>query len=126
MALTLGTAARNAACDGVVDLVDAGSGPGKLKIQNASSVVICEIILDAPAFGPSVLGVATAQGLPKNGYGTPAAGGGSAAAKYDVTDSNDNVIWSGTIPGNMTLDNVNIAQSQVVRLTSWVHSQPAS
>ena len=33
MAITLSTAARNAACDAVVDLIDAGAGAGKLRIK---------------------------------------------------------------------------------------------
>lgn len=126
MAITLGTPARNAACDGVVDLVDAGSGAGKLKIKDAGNNVLCTITLADPAFGGAAVGVATAAGLPKSGTGTSAAGVGTDATKYDVTDSDDNVIWSGTIPSNMTLDNDNIAENQTVTVTSWTHTQPAT
>lgn len=126
MALTLSTAARNAACDAVVDLVDAGTGAGKLKIKDVLNTVLCIITLGDPAFGASSVGTATASGLPKSGTGTAAAGTGTVATAYDVTDSDDNVIWSGTIPGNMTLDNVSIANGQTVNVTSWTHSQPAT
>lgn len=126
MALTLGTAARNAACNGVVDLVDAGSGAGKLKIKDVSNNVLCIIALSDPAFGNAATGTATANGLPLSGVGSAAAGAGTDAAAYDVTDSDDNVIWSGTVPGNLALDNANIAEGQGVTVTSWSHSQPAS
>lgn len=125
MALTLGTAARDAACNGVVDLVDAGAGPGKLKVQDGGGTVLVEIILSAPAFSPAATGVATAIGLPLTGIGLPAAGTGTAPAKYDVTDGDDVVIWSGTIPSNMTLDSATIANGQAVSVTSWSHTQPA-
>lgn len=126
MAITLQTSARNAACDGVVDLVDGGAAAGKLKIKDVIDTVLCIITLADPAFGASATGTATAAGLPKSGTGTAAAGAGTAATKYDVTDSDDNVIWSGTIPGNMTLDNPIIAFGQTVSVTSWTHTQPAT
>lgn len=126
MALTLGTAARNAACDGVVDLVDGGAGAGKVRIRDAADNLLVEIVLADPAFGSASTGVATAAGLPKSGTGTAAAGAGTAPTKYDVTDSNDVVIWSGTIPSNMTLDSATIAVGQTVSLTTWTHTQPAS
>lgn len=126
MAITLGNPARSAACNGVVDLVDAGSGAGKLKLKSAGDTVLCVITLGDPAFGNASNGVATASGLPKSGTGEAAAGSGTAATKYDVTDSDDNVIWSGTIPADMTLDNASIAENQTVTISSWTHTQPAT
>lgn len=126
MAITLSTAARNAACNGVVDLIDAGAGAGKLRIKDVSSNILCSITLADPAFGDAAAGVATASGLPKSGTGTAAAGTGTAATQFDVVDSDDNVVWSGTIPANLTLDNVSIAENQTVTITSWTHTQPAT
>jgi hypothetical protein len=125
MALTLSTAARNAACNGTVDLADQGAGAGKLKIK-ATSTVLCTITLSDPAFGNAATGVATASGLPLSGTGSAA---GSANA-FDVTDSDDNVLWSGTVTatgggGDLTLDNVSIGVGQTVNITSWTHTQPA-
>lgn len=126
MATTLSTAARNAACNAVVDLCDQGAGAGKLKIKQTSTL-LCTITLSDPAFGNSATGVATASGLPLSGTGVAS---GSANA-FDVTDSDDNVLWSGTVTatgggGDMTLDNVSIAVDQVVNVTAFTHTQPAS
>lgn len=126
MAITLSTAARNAACDAVVDLIDAGAGAGKLRIKDVSNNILCSITLADPAFGAAATGVATAAGLPKSGTGTAAAGTGTAATQFDVVDSDDNVVWTGTIPANLTLDNVSIAENQTVTITSWTHTQPAT
>ncbi len=37
MAVTLETSARNAACDAIVDLVDAGAGAGTLSLKPAAA-----------------------------------------------------------------------------------------
>lgn len=131
MAITLATAARNAACDAVVDLLDAGAGAGKLRLKSAGAVVLCEISLADPAFGAAAAGVASAAGLPKSGTGLAAAGTGTAATQFDATDSTNAVVWSGTVTGvggggDIELDNVSIAENQVVTVTSLTHTQPAS
>ncbi len=122
MAITLGTAARNAACNAVVDLVDAGATAGKLKIKAGGSILVT-ITLDDPAFGNAATGVATAAGTLD---GTAAATG--TADSYDVTDSDDNVIWSGTVStsgADLNLDSVSITNGQAVLVTAWTHTAPA-
>lgn len=124
MAVTLSTAARNAACDAVVDLVDAGSGAGKVRIR-ASTTTLVDIALADPAFGAASTGTATAASLPRSG--TAAAGG--TADNFQVLDSDNNVIWSGTAGTSgtdMILDNTSIANGQTVNLTAFTHTQPAS
>lgn len=125
MAITLITAARNAACDAVVDLVDIGSGSnGKLRIRDGSNVTLCDINLSEPAFGSASTGVATAAGLPLSG--TASATG--TAANYQVLDENGAAVWSGTAGTSgtdMILDNTSIASGQTITVSSWTHTQPA-
>ena len=74
MTITLGTPARNASCNGAVDLLDAGSGTAKFRIR-ANTTTLCDISLPNPAFGSASVGVATAAGLPLSGTGVAAGTG---------------------------------------------------
>lgn len=131
MAITLSTAARNAACDAVVDLVDAGASPGKLKLKAANDTVLAIVTLNDPAFGAAATGAAALDVSPAlSTTGEAGAGGGTACTKFDFTDSSDTVVWSGTVTvtgggGDITRDNTSIASGQTVNITGYTHTQPA-
>ena len=125
MALTLGTAARNAACDAVVDLVDVGGG-GKVVIKTAGASVLATIPTAATAFGSASTGIATAASLPLSAN----ASASGTAATYEVQNNAGTVIWSGTVSatgggGDMQLSTTTITSGQPVSITSWTHTQPA-
>lgn len=72
MAYRLSTAARNAACDAIVDLIDSG-GAGSIQIRTstqptnvgdaASGTLLGTLTFSNPAFGNSSTGVATASSI---------------------------------------------------------------
>lgn len=135
MAITLSDNARNAACNAVVNLVNGGT----LRLRDGSTI-LCDIPLDSTnAFedaGTSAAGVARAIGQDgENPIDTdnPLEGVGEAAGEadgYQVLNSSDAVVWSGTVSGpggggDLVLDNPNIAVDQNVRITSFSHTAPA-
>lgn len=89
-ALVLATAGRNAACNGIVDLADAGAAAGKLRGRDGTTVLFV-VTLGDPAFGNAATGVATAEGLPLTSAPAVAAGD---CDNYQVLDSDDNVIFT--------------------------------
>jgi len=126
MAITLETVSRNAACNAVVDQLELGSGAGKLKIRDGSTLLVT-ITLQDPAFGSSSTGTATAAGLPLSGVAVAA----GDADNYQVTDSADVLYWSGVVTetgngGDLELDNTNIVIGQTVNLAAWSHTLPAT
>lgn len=124
---TLATSARNAACNGTVDLLDAGSGAGKIRIR-AGSTTLCDIVLLDPAFGnagATVAGRADCNGLPLSGTaiasGTP--------DNYLALDSDGNTHFSGTCGtsgAEAIIDTATIAAGQIVTLLGLTLTQPAS
>lgn len=88
--LVLGASARNAGCNGIVDLADAGAGAGKLRGRDGTTVLFV-VTLSDPAFGNASTGVATAGGLPLTSAPAVAAGD---CDNYQLLDSDDNVIFT--------------------------------
>ena len=98
MAITLAaatiTAAINAACDAIVDLVDAGAGPGTIVLQTAGDVEVATLTWADPAFGSAAAGVATANAIVND---SDATGNAAAVTNFDVKDSDLNLIWDGAV-----------------------------
>lgn len=128
MAIRISTTARNAACDAVVDLVDAGAGAGKLRIYTgtqpatadtaASGTLLADATLIDPAFGAAATGTAT--------LADPAAVTGSSAGTagwFRVLDSNNNTVFDGSVTatgggGDLQLSNTSIAVGQTVDISA--------
>lgn len=133
MSLTLQTAVRNASCDAECAFANGGH-----LVLRAGSTTLATIALAATAFeaaGTSAPGVARLKG--GNGttfisVGNPVAFTGVAAGdadNYQIRTSADALAWAGTISGtagtgDMKLDNVTVAISQLGSLTAFSHTVP--
>lgn len=131
MAITLSTAARNAACNAVVDLIDAGSGAGNLKLYNSGETdLLCEITLNDPAFGDAAAGVATLDaGSGLSGTGESGVSANAVVGKF--CDSDDNVVLEVDVGATgsgavIELDSVTIVDGATVTITSGTFTMPAS
>jgi hypothetical protein len=135
--LAISTAARNAACDAVVDLVDGGSGAGTLKIytgsrpagpgSSATGTLLATITCNDPAFGGASSGVAT---LNVSGLSATAAATGTAGwARF--ADSNAAGVMDMDVTatgggGTLTLDSTSVSSGVTVTVTSGTVTMPAS
>ena len=101
--MEISTAARNAACDAIVDLVDGGAGAGTIQIRTGAAptapsdadtgTLLATLTFSDPAFGAASSGVATASAITSD---TNVDDTGTAA-HYRVKDSNGTVIWQGNV-----------------------------
>lgn len=136
MATRLATTPRNAACDAVVDLLDAGSGAGTLKLYTggqpasandaASGTLLATITLSDPAFGAASTGVATMAGTPLSGTGVAAGTAGWAR----FADSTGATVLDGAVTatgggGQVELATTTISVGVTVQITSGTVTMPA-
>lgn len=128
MALTLSTAARNAACDAVVDLIDGGTtdAGGDLVIMDSASNELVVFQLQNPAFGNAASGTASLQGVPISA--TASASGTASQAKLRDRNNTDVItgLTVGTSNADVIIDNTSINSGQTVNLNSGSITMPAS
>lgn len=127
MALTIGTPARNAACNAIVDLLDAGSAnaAGACVLRDGA-IELVTIPFNNPAFGNAATGVATMDNTPEPQANAIADGDADVA---EFIDRDETVVMSGTAGtsgAEVNLDNVSIANGQLVKLTTGTCTVPAS
>ena len=133
MAITLTTGARNAACNGIVDLVDVGSGAeGDFQfLDGATPIVVinCQA-KGSGAFGNAAVGVAALAATPRTGTAS-ANSSAPGVDVFNVRDADDATVFSGVASGpggggDIEFDNAVVLQDQVVNLTSFSLTVPAS
>ena len=132
----LAAAARNAAADAVVDLIDGGSGAGTIKIYTGtivatgdtaeSGTLLATVTLADPAFGSASSGVAT--GTDPASVNAVATG---TAGWFRIEDSAGANVFDGDITvtgggGTMTLSSVSITSGSPLDITSLTVTMPAS
>ncbi len=123
---TLSNAARSAAADAVVDLLDGGT----IEFQTAADAVIATLNLPTPAFGAAANGVATAvQTGGVVGEELSVAAGTVTKAVFKAAGGA--VIFTDTVTaegggGDIEFPNPSFVVGEPLRLTSYTYTQPAS
>lgn len=129
MTIKISTAARNAACDAIVDLLDAGASFGKIRIYDgtqpagpgtaiSSQVLLAEFTLEDPAFGSASTGVATLDATPILSTTGVAAG---TATWFRALDSNNLAVLdgsAGTSGVDLTLNTATISVGVTVECSA--------
>lgn len=139
MALRIGTAARNAIAAALAGQVDAGPGPGIVRVYTApqpadpqtapgAAVLLAEFTLADPAFTGPLAGVMTLDATPP-----PAATGLAAgtAAWGRVLDSTGTAVYDGTVTGSggggdFTMTTTIVATGQPLEIIAGTLTAPAS
>jgi hypothetical protein len=131
----ISTAARNAACDAIVDLLDAGAGAGTLTIRTGappatpatadSGTLLATLTFSDPAFGNAATGVATASAITSD----TSADASGTAGHFRAKDSDGNVIFQGTAgeaadTPDMTFDDSAIVAGGTVAVSSMTFTVP--
>lgn len=127
MAVTLTTAARNAAADAVVDLLDGGTpgdSAGDIAFSTSAPATLCICPLSNPAFGAASTGVATAAAITQ---GTVATAGTIALALFRNRANTEIFRCAvGTSGSDINLSSVAVSVSDTIDVTSLTYTQPAS
>lgn len=139
---TISNAAAIAACDALVDLLDAGAGAAVLKIYDGSQpanpdvavsgqTLLAELTCSDPAFGNAADdnpgAIATANAITDDS----SANATGTAAWFRAEDSNGNAIIDGDVTatgggGDLELDSTSISAGTTVSVTSWTVTHPES
>lgn len=138
MSLTLSNAVRSAMADAGVDLLDAGSGAGKIRIYTASrpagpdtaigaQTLLAEFTLADPSFGAAANGVKTLDATPVLATTGLAAG---TAAWFRALDSNNVARIDGKVTatgggGDLEINTTTVSVGLDLEITSGTVTQPA-
>ena len=136
MGFRLSTAARNAACDAVVDLLDAGTTP-VIEIRSgsqpatpgdtATGTLLASFNMNATAaFGAASSGVATLASTPISDVGLAA---GTAGYFRMLTQTGGTAVFDGTVTatgggGNLELSSTTISVGVQVEVTGGTVTMP--
>ena len=138
LATRISNVAAKAACDAIVDLLDAGAGPGIVRIYDGTQAtdpdtavgaqtLLAELTCSDPAFGAAVDaapgGRATANAVTSD----PSANATGTASWFRALDSNGVARWDGSVGTSgcdMNINSVSITSGAAVSITSWTVTMP--
>lgn len=138
MATRLATAARNAATNAVVALVDADVGAGTIQIRTgaqpatandpATGTLLATLTLADPSFAAAVAGVATLDATPVLSTTGVAAG---TAGWFRMLDNSGDTVLDGAVTatgggGEMELNTTTISIGVTVEVTAGTLTTPAT
>ncbi len=133
--LKISSAARSAACDAVVDLIDAGTPPGKVEVRTGapptnvadadSGTLLGTLFFSNPAFGAASTGVATASAITSD---TTADASGDAG-HFRVKNAAGTTIFQGTAgeaadTPDLTFDEKSIVAGGTIAISSFTVTMP--
>lgn len=132
--INLSAAAANAACNAIVDLIDAGSGAGTLRIYDGTKPagpgtaitdqnLLAELTFSDPAFGNASNGVATASAITQDS----SANATGTATWFRILDSDATAILDGTVGtsgADLNLVTTSITATQPVQISSLTVTIP--
>jgi hypothetical protein len=119
MAVTHSNAAKSAAADAVLGLLDAGVGDnGLLELQTSTSDEVATLGLSDPAFGAASSGVATANTITDD-----ASAAGGTITKFELQNKAGVAVVFGSVTlvsggGDIEMSSVVIGAGDTVRVTS--------
>lgn len=124
MALTHATALRNTVANAIVDAIDAGAAAGTLVFLTSGDAEVATLTFSDPAFGNSATGVATANSITADSDAT-----GGTVTKFEIRDSDSNVVLSGTAGAagteDIVLASAAIGAGSIVSCTAMTYTAPA-
>jgi len=129
MAVTLTTAARNAACDAIVDLIDGGAGDatGDIKFSTSAPATLATCNMTNPAFGSAATGVATAAAISQ---GTVSGSSNPSTIALALFNNRANTeifrCAVGTSGSDINLSSVSVNNGDTIDVTSLTFTVPAS
>ena len=134
MAFRLSTAARNAACDAIVDLIDP-SGPGLLRVRTSTQptnvgdaengTLLGTLTFSATAFGASSTGTATAASITSD----TSADASGTAGHFRILTGAAAALADGTCgqgSGDLSFDNSTVVAGGVIAISSLTITVPIS
>lgn len=119
MAVTHPTPVRNAIANLVVDLLDAGLGPGVLEFQTAGGAEVATLTFSDPAFGDAANGIATANTITQDSDAT-----GGIMAKFAAKDSASNIAFQGSVStsgADINMNGVDVDPGDIVQVSSLTY-----
>ena len=124
---------RSAMVDAIVDLIDAGSGPGTIEFRTGaaptnttdadSGTLLATCTFGDPAFGGASAGVATANAI----IGDASVDTDGTPGHFRVKDSNGIVRWQGSVGtsgADANFNSVTWVEGGTVSISSMTFTQP--